>query len=303
MGIASAMTPGAASRSEIPRDWRADPRLVAWLLGATTVATCAGMAAAAFRGDGTAINAFLFLEVELTHGAAARIERFALIGLLLLSLAAAFRPCWPLLVPVALYILTDAVAGWHQRGAPFSEWAVPARAARYLTPLALSLLAGGMAVDGAASRWRPLAAECVLRVALATVFVVHGLEALWIHPGFVDLVIGSGYNLGGFRISETTASLLLRIIGVADFAVAAAILFRVPRWVLWWAAAWGAITALSRLTAFGWGAYPELLVRASHFLGPVAVALLARSRAAGSGAPPETPKAEGGTGADSNQAV
>jgi len=290
------MTPAAESRSELRRDWRLDPRLVRWLLGATTVATCAGMAAAAFRGDGTSINAFLFLEVELTHGEAARLERFALVGLLLLALAAAFRPGWPLLVPVAAYILAEAVAGWHQRGSAFSEWAVSAHAARYLTPLALILLAGGAVADGAGgagNRWRPIAAEWVLRVGLATVFVVHGLEAFWLHPGFVDLIIGSGYNLAGMRISEATAALQLRVIGIVDLGVAAAILLRVPRWMLWWAAAWGAITALSRLTAFGWGAYPELLVRTSHILGPVAVVLLVRLRAAGSGERPDVAPAGG----------
>ena len=32
--------------------------------------------------------------------------------------------------------------------------------------------------------------------------------------------------------------------------------------------AWGLITALSRLTANGWGAYPELLLRTTHFVVP-----------------------------------
>jgi len=255
-----------------------------WCLGAAIVATCLGMTAATFRGDGTSINSFLFLNGELSHGDARRLERFAMSGVLVLSVAALFRPRWPLLLPVAAYILAEALAGWHQRGYAFSEWAPVAHAPRYLTPLAFALLALGSDKADTGLSWR-LAGEWCLRIGLATVFLVHGLEAIKLHPGFVDLIIGSGYNLGGLRVSEAAAGWQLRLIGIVDIGVAAALLFRISPAVLWWAAFWGALTALSRLTANGWGAYPEVLVRASHYLAPIALAMILRPRAA-TGQPP-----------------
>jgi hypothetical protein len=275
------MASSAAELSLVPvAGWRTDSRLAASILGVAIVATSAGMAAAALRGDGTAINAYLFLALEMSNADAARIERIAIGAVFLLSVVALCRPGWPVLLPVAAYILAEALARWDQQGLPYSEWSVPAHAARYLTPLAAILLAGkALADDDAGRGWR-MAAEWCLRIGLSVVFIVHGLEALNLHPGFVDLIIGSGYNLGGLRISESAASLQLQVIGIVDLGVAAAILLRVPRALLWWAAIWGAVTAFSRMTAFGWGAYPEVLVRASHILGPVAVWLLARRRAA-----------------------
>lgn len=263
-----------------------------WCLGAAIVATCLGMTLATFRGDGTSINSFLFLNAELSHAAARRLERLVMSGVLVLSVAALFRPQWPLLLPVAAYIMAEALAGWHQRGYTFSEWALVAHAPRYLTPLAVVLLAlGSDKADTRRSR-RWVAGEWCLRIALATVFLVHGLESIKLHPGFVDLIIGSGYNLAGLRISEAAAGWQLRVIGIVDVGVAAALLFRLSPAVLWWAAFWGALTALSRLTANGWGAYPDLLVRATHYLGPIALWLIVRRRTATGPLPADAPVPE-----------
>jgi hypothetical protein len=255
---------------------------VRWLLGAAIAATAIGMTAATFRGDGTAINAFLFLTGELSHVAAARVERTAMSLVLLLSFAALFRPHWALLLPVGGYALAEALARWHELGYAFSEWAVSAQAPRYLTPLALVLLLAGVRREGGIGASLRAGGIWILRVAIAVVFAVHGLEALKAHPGFIDFIISSGANVLGMRISEGGALHALEIIGVIDMAVALAILVRPHPAVLWWAAFWGLVTALSRVTANGIGGYPDVLVRSTHVLVPVALWLLLRPvRAAG----------------------
>jgi hypothetical protein len=57
--------------------------------------------------------------------------------------------------------------------------------------------------------------------------------------------------------------------------VALAILF--GRWkpLLVWLCFWSTVTAFSRMTALGVGSYPEVLLRSSHILAPVALWCLA----------------------------
>jgi hypothetical protein len=246
----------------------------AWLLGGAVTVTMAGMAVAAFRGDGTSINAYLFLAVELPHGVAGRIEAVAVALVLGLSVAALLRPVWPLLLPVTAYLFADALAAWSQRGFPFAEWAVTANAPRYLGPLALVFLA-------TSKPWATRLGEWILRVGLAVVFAVHGLEALRLHPWFIDLLISSAANLAGFRLNEAVASGLLRVIGAVDVAIAVGLLVKPVPALLGWAAFWGAVTAWSRVTANGWGAYPEVLMRAVHYLGPLVVWCSMRAQSSG----------------------
>lgn len=92
-------------------------------------------------------------------------------------------------------------------------------------------------------------------------------------------VVSSAPNLVNVRPSEATASDLLRVIGIIDIAVAIAVILRPSPAVLAWASFWGAVTAASQMTAYGWGAYSELLVRSTHFLTPVALWLVVRESA------------------------
>lgn len=247
-----------------------------WLLGIAVVGTMIGMTAATFRGDGTAINAFLFLTEELSHEAAGRLERMVMASVLVLSIIALFKPHWAFLLPAGGYALAEALAREHERGYTFSEWALTAQAPRYLTPFAIILLLAGLHRTGF-GRVFHVAGRLVLRVGLAVVFAVHGLEALKAHPGFIDLIISSASNLISVRVPERTATQALTVIGYVDFVVAAALLFCPRAPILWWAAFWGGLTALSRVTAYGFGSYPDVLVRTTHVLVPLALWMLARA--------------------------
>ena len=113
-----------------------------------------------------------------------------------------------------------------------------------------------------------------LRLGISALFITHGLEALYLHPRFIDYLIGTAGNLAGISMREATAGTLLRLIGVTDIAVALALLLRPSSGVLFWMAFWGLVTALSRVTTFGPGVYFEVLVRFPHFLAPLALWLL-----------------------------
>ncbi len=243
------------------------------LLGLAVFGTALGLAAATFRGDGTALNAYFFLTLEWSHGTSGRIERLLAALTVAFALAAWLRPIWPAFLVVFAYALAEALTRSYERGQAYSEWALWAHAPRYLTPLGACLVIAGLqrgAGAGAGRVWS-FSGEMILRVAIAIVFAVHGLEAWRAHPGFVDLVLSSAYRVGEWRLPEATVVQALRVIGVVDFAVAAAVLFRPLRVVLLWAAFWGLVTALSRMTAYGASFYPELLVRFSHFLVPLAL--------------------------------
>lgn len=243
----------------------------AGLLGLAVLATAIGTAVTTFRGDGTALNAYLFMDLGVAPAAAGRIERLAAALVLVVTTGALVFFRWPWFLPAAGYILAEAVARWHMQGQAYSTWAPLTHSARYAAPLVLAAwLVAARLPPGHGARWQA-AGAWLLRFSLAAVFVTHGLEALQAHPGFVDLILSSALNLGGGRLTESAATTVLEWIGLADFAVAGALVLRPHPAVLLWAAFWAALTALSRVTANGWGAYPDVLLRAAYFLGPLAL--------------------------------
>lgn len=240
------------------------------LLSGAVAATLAGSVATALRGGGSGWNAWLFLDLGFSHAAAFRA------GLALVALALAFavaglllrhrrRAGW-LALPAFVFLLTESCLIAKMGGTGHAEWAPAAHALRYGTPLALVLLAafGEVRTDG------------LLRLALALVFLTHGAEALLHFPRFIDLIIGSAENLLSWRVTESQAKSALTAIGIADIVASGLVLARPHPALLWWMALWGLVTALSRVTCLGWDAYPEVLLRTTHILVPVALVLWRR---------------------------
>ena len=164
------------------------------------------------------------------------------------------------------------------RGGSFmAEWAVAAHAVRIFTPLALIafLVAKRDAkpIDGLV-----VMGDWILRLAVAATFITHGVEAIRLNPAFVDLLIGSANNLLGWAMSQSTATIMLYVIGVIDIALAVALLARRWRSVAGYLAFWGIVTACSRVTAAGLvgfaAAYPETLIRAANGGAPLALLIL-----------------------------
>jgi hypothetical protein len=247
------------------------------VLAIAVIATVVGLAAAAFRGDGSAFNSFLFLNLGFGHNGAALIERAAVSIVLVASVAGMIGRRWWLWVPAAIHILTEAALRLEVQGEAYSDWVFMTHAARYVAPLALMMLLLGAASEEA-GRWWTMAGRWALRLALAAVFASHGVEALRANPAFIDLIISTAANVIDTRVTESTARTLLEIVGVIDLVAAGAMLLRLNPVLLGWAAFWAGITAFSRLTANGWGAYPDVLIRASYYLGPVVLWLLMKKQ-------------------------
>jgi acid phosphatase type 7 len=222
----------------------------------------------------TQFGNLLFMVLELPHGQAVQLEKIAVSVFLALAVISALRPRFLTLVPVGAYVLLEAWSAYYQGGNRFSEWTIAAHALRWVTPIVLALLASPLLAARVPAPLRRAGAGWVLRLAVATVFVIHGLECLWGYPRFADLIIGSARGMLGVRVTESLALQIMQIIGIVDLAVAVAVVVRPWRAVLLWAAFWGGITAFSRVLALGPGAYFEVLLRASHVLAPLALILL-----------------------------
>ncbi|MEX0886536.1 MAG: hypothetical protein WD009_08870 [Phycisphaeraceae bacterium] len=285
--------------------------IAVWLLRLAVFAHALALFLYVFMTRQTQFGNVLFLELfdprvgEVYFGfrlddpylAAVWVERVTVSLYLLAGLSVLVRPCWPVLLLMSAYALAEALSGTWFGGYRFNAWTLYADALRWGAPLALMLLVALPRVQTLNRLRLPLARD-LLRTLVAVVFTVHGLQALYANPGFIDLIIGTFNQMLGLRVSEGAAVLMLRVIGVVDLAVALALLacprpLLVPRaaWppppadsttrrlivpaLLLWLAFWGFVTALSRLTALGYRSgldeYPELLMRAPHFLAPLAL--------------------------------
>jgi len=194
------------------------------------------------------------------------------------------RPCAAVLGPLALLQLLLAVAMWRTGYGypPQAAWLAPqlaalfplaAQSARIAAPLALLLLDPWRAERPLSSRRIRLAMGLLLG-AVVFAFLSHGIEAWQRYPVFIDLLICTSDRLFGVELSQSRAETMLRVIGVFDIFVAIACLFPRLRGVLWWMAFWGGVTALSRVTAFGWEpTWHGAATRMPHLGVPLAVVL------------------------------
>ncbi len=121
--------------------------------------------------------------------------------------------------------------------------------------------------------------EATLRLCVALTFICHGLYAYGYYsvPGeFVDMTIEI------MKLTESQSYMFLKVCGVLDFLIGAAILSNIAKpYVLCYAMAWGTLTALARVVSnvsihqanfghnlFQWA--PEVIFRLPHALLPAA---------------------------------
>jgi len=241
-----------------------------WVICAAVLFHAVGLTIAIFTRTGTAWGGIALMEWGTPHDTIAFWERVGAVLLLAGAVSLLLRPTLLIALLMSAAICSEAYARYHFGGDHFVEWAIPSAALRWMMPLALLPLLGLLG-PLPPHRVRAVIAMWILRIGLAIVFAVHGYQAIGKHPGFIDLLIGSSQTLLGYRLTESNAVTLLFIIGIVDFIVAAAIL--VGRWraLLAWLCLWSTVTALSRVTSLGVMSYPEVLLRASHILAPVAV--------------------------------
>lgn len=190
--------------------------------------------------------------------------------LVLLAILTWFRfGCWAALL-IGLIVMAESFAGVFAGGFPFFEHTPWAWALRFGAPFGLAVLLWKWTPQ---PRWTIQSGDWILRLSIAAVFIIHGLEAFWQHPQFIDFIIGSA-NIVSWEISELAAVRTLVVIAAVDLAVAALVLVWPRTPLLFWLAFWGLVTALSRPLAYGFASYPEVLIRAPHVLAPFAVMTL-----------------------------
>ncbi|MBO26898.1 MAG: hypothetical protein CMI33_09985 [Opitutales bacterium] len=170
---------------------------------------------------------------------------FALLGLLAL---------WPFTLAVFSFL--------NNMGDAFHATDPIGHAVRFAAPLALILL--GFNPN---PLWQTRV-DWLLRLSVAGAFIGHGLCAWWIKPSFIDLIVGTldtllGQDLAASASRQVFAEASLPVIAVQDFILVALLLLpnRKIRTVAMWMAIWGFVTAMSRMTAYGWGNWHDLALR------------------------------------------
>ena len=182
----------------------------------------------------------------------------------------------PLLVAISLWTLLIAWGDATLSGGFMADWAVVAHFARILTPIGLIFwLAAAMQPSELSPGFKRkafiLTGETILRVGIAVTFFMHGLEAFFHNPHFIDLILLTDMNHFHLGLKQAAAEDVLTIIGIVDIVIAVAIVCGRYRSIALWMAFWGILTAFSRVTALGWGKYPEILLRAAHAGAPLAL--------------------------------
>lgn len=166
---------------------------------------------------------------------------------------------------VAAWILLLASA--HMvRGDIYAELSLGEQAVRFISPLVLLLML---------TKPNPRRiALGFLAIASFSTFAVHGYKALNCYGPFTDLILLTSERFALLKIDQSTAEYSLYIIGGIDIVVAFLLLSIRWRSVAMYMVFWGMITASSRMTALGWSAWPETLIRAANWGAPLAVLLL-----------------------------
>lgn len=166
---------------------------------------------------------------------------------------------------VAAWMIVDALAH-TARGGIYSEFTIGEIAVRFASPIALMLLfqtnSARVDITGTIAKW-------FLTAAISVTFLVHGYKAIEHYGNFCDLILLTDMRIFQFDLTQSTAEIALSIIGWIDVVLAIALLVNrythYKKTIAIYMLFWGLVTSLSRMTALGWSAWPETLVRAANW--------------------------------------
>ncbi|MDA7859521.1 hypothetical protein N9Z70_00040 [Mariniblastus sp.] len=176
---------------------------------------------------------------------------------------------------IVLWTLSMAIAETI-RGDLFSRFTLLEEAVRIASPLALLLflMTNRLAIGSRSHKW----ASIILLFATSTTFAIHGYKAIELYGPFVDFLLLSKPFGITIASNQQTAEAFLFVIGWVDIILAISIV--VLRWqgIALYMAAWGFLTAFSRITAGGLDAWPELLIRSANAGAPLTLFFLLRGK-------------------------
>ncbi|MGB7326047.1 MAG: hypothetical protein WBD31_14335 [Rubripirellula sp.] len=176
---------------------------------------------------------------------------------------------------VAAWMIALSIADMA-RAAVYGELALAEHAVRYAAPLALLMLtrrnqSPPKTLDDSHNSARY--ALTLLVIAASATFVAHGYKAIDRYAPFTDLILLSDLQWTGFGLSQSTAERVLVIIGAVDGIIAIALVAFRLRFAAAYMGVWGVITAASRMSALGYEAWPETVLRAANGGVPLAILL------------------------------
>ncbi|MCC5931602.1 MAG: hypothetical protein JJU28_20310 [Cyclobacteriaceae bacterium] len=229
--------------------------------------------------SGTNIGLFLSENTRLNLDTVLLIERTASYLLFFAAVLMFIYPNRPLALSIFFYMLFLAYTGFQLRSGPFSHLIFFTSAMRTGTPLIVFLLMTyPRLLENNVYIKRLLIFTCLIS---AATFMAHGWEAIHHYPKFIKLISGSFVNLFHLALPETAIIGALSIIGTVDILTGLGIVIYPTRYLAAWMAFWGFITAMSRITESGLGAFSEVLVRAPHFILPLAIISLLLRKSSG----------------------
>ncbi len=189
---------------------------------------------------------------------------------------------WLIVAWMFILALTDMI-----RGGLFAELSLGEHAVRFCLPLFFWMVLmsestphevstdqiaadrySNVSIRGRRSGWL-MWGIFILSLATAATFAVHGHKALSCYGHFVDLILLSDAQWLGVEPTQATVERWLIFIGIVDLVVSGLLVFTRWRVVAAYMVLWALVTAASRITAFGFAAWPEALIRSANWGAPL----------------------------------
>jgi len=221
---------------------------------------------------GSDISAMLVVAKGWSETDAFWMEKGIAIFLILLAVWLFIKPVILNTILLMVFLIIHAIIVYENAGRHFYELSLLSALAKWVLPLLyLSVFLSLKKPDyGFVPKWLLV----LTRLSLFLIFFVHGLGCLWMHPGYIDYLIGMGATFTGSFMKQSLAENILIVIGVIDIIIAISILIKPWRSILIWMVVWGLLTSFLRIVDAGIFNYTEFLIRVPHFTLPLVCLLL-----------------------------
>jgi hypothetical protein len=238
--------------------------VIVWILKITIILQGLGLFFILLKGS--SVESLFFLDFGLDQTSSKSLENSLAYLVLILGIAIFIQPKSYTLI---LFFFVALIISWvtqRQGGIPHANLTVPSHTLRILTPIGLWILIKN---KGDYSK-----AYSVLTLALSITFFTHGLEALSLHPRFIDYLFAFSTKFLNYNPQQSSIEFILIGIGCLDICVAILVLVKPKPVIFIWMSYWGFVTASARIVELGWVMYPEVLIRTSHFLIPFSLLII-----------------------------
>lgn len=226
---------------------------------------------------GSDISAMLVVARGWSEGAAYWTEKGLAIFLILLVIWLFVKPVVLNTLLLLTFLIINAIIVYENAGRHFYELSFLSALAKWILPLLY--LSVFLTLKKQGKGFTPDWLLFLTRVSLFIIFFVHGLGCLWLHPGYIDYMIGTWATFTGSFMKQAVAENILIAIGVVDIIIAVMVLLKPFKYVLLWMVLWGFLTSLLRIVDAGVFNYPEFLIRIPHFILPLACLILYKLKA------------------------